>query len=136
MNVDSILISEYATTDPAGRLTVVNCYNRITTETLPAGIGLLCLSLVVHGAPAEAGTRHKGEVKLLNQRREVLGQNPISFEFTFKGRDEMEPGMPLRWIGNFKIMRLVLSEEGPYAFEVYIDGTYHAAASLVLRLKE
>ena len=136
MNVDSILLSEYAKSDEAGRLTVVNCFNRLTTPQAPVGIEILCISLVVHGSPSEAGSQHQGEIRLLNQRREVLNEKPVPFGFRFAGPEGLDPGMPVRWIGSFRILRLVLPEFGPYAFEVYIDGTYHAAASLYVRQQE
>jgi hypothetical protein len=44
--------------------------------------------------------------------------------------------MPLRSTYIHRIFNLQFPEPGAYAFEVFIDGTYHAAAALHLRQSE
>lgn len=135
MNVDSILISEYAkTTD--GRLTVVNTFNRISGPGPQWGVPMLAVSLVIHGHKAEAGTHHEGEIKLLNKDREEINPQPMTFEFQFKEESELDPGMPLRSTQTYTVIGISFPEPGPYAFEVYIDETYHASASLFVQKLE
>jgi len=46
------------------------------------------------------------------------------------------PGMPLRHTMVFNVIQAEFPTDGPYAFELYIDGTYHAAAAFFIALKE
>lgn len=125
MNVDSIQVSEYATRRGGGLLTVVNAFNRIQLPR-PSPLPSLACSLVIHGASAEAGTTHTGEIRLLNEDRESV-LDPANFEWTFSAASDR--GIPLRHVHVHRIVGYQFEKEGPYAFEVYIDGTYHAAAS-------
>ena len=36
----------------------------------------------------------------------------------------------------FNVIQAEFPTDGPYAFELYIDGTYHAAAAFFIALKE
>lgn len=128
MNVDSILISDYANTI-AGKLTVLGVFNRIGPTQVPVQIPQMSVSLVIHGPHSEAGKAHEGEIRLINARREVMANMPCSFRFT---SDNLLAGIPLRQIITQTIFLPVFPEAGPYAFEVYFDGTYHATASFVV----
>ena len=132
MNVDSILISEFASAVD-NCLTVYRTINRIRAKALPARHGMMSVSLILHGHPSESGTEHESELRLLNARREVLASFPNKFAFT---EDEPVPGLPIRQIVIFGLVNLELKEVGPFAFEVHIDGTYHAGAAFVLALME
>ena len=127
MNVDSILIAEHASVDQGGRLTVVNAFNRITGPGPQWGIPVLALSIVIHGHSEEAETRHEGEVRLINDERELIRAMPFEFEFA-----KAVPGIPLRHIAILVTLATTFASPGPYAFEVYIDDTYMAAASWVI----
>ncbi len=129
MNVDSILISEHASTDATGRLTIVNAFNLISGPGPAWGVPVLAISIVIHGHSAEAGTEHKGEIRLIDSERTVLR----SLEFEFGLGAITVPGMPIRFIQTLGILGANFDSPGLYAFEVYIDGTYHAAASLVVQ---
>ena len=129
MNVDSILISEYARSAPDGRLTVVDTFNAIAVTKFPVRVPLIALSVLIHGHSAEAGTSHSGEIRFINHHREEI-RDPIPFEFTFL--DEPTPGIPVRHTLVQRIYGQEFSEPGSYAFEIYIDGTYHAIASLLV----
>ncbi|MFO8175515.1 MAG: hypothetical protein R6T96_14605 [Longimicrobiales bacterium] len=135
MNVDSILISEYATVDNVGRLTVVNVFNKINGPG-PWAIPFFSISMVIHGHEKEAQTHHEGEIILLDSERERVKEDPIPFEFTFPKKSKNTPGMPVRFVVNLMIAGLVFERPGPYAFEVHIDGTYHASASLFIARTE
>lgn len=127
MNVDSILISDYAAT-VGGKLVVVGVFNRIPTNEAPATLAHMSISIVIHGHSAEAGTKHELQIKLLNSRREVL-TDQIRGEFTFPPADQIIPGLPLRHVWLTSMLMPSFPEIGPYAFEVYIDETYHASSS-------
>lgn len=129
MNVDSILLSDFAQVT-AGKLTVVGVFDRVPAEAPPATLLQMAISLVIHGHSAEAGTTHNLEIWLLNQRRERL--NPAAFgqPFKFGPPESVTPGIPLRVVIVQGVLMPTFEELGPYAFEVYIDGTYHTAAAL------
>lgn len=128
MNVDSILISEYATRK-SGLLSVVNVFNTLESPSPPAQCPVMAVSMIIHGHSGEAGTTHEGRVELINEDREVI-QGPNTFEWTFPPEEEMNPGMPLRHSYIWRLHNVSIPEPGPYAFEVYIDDIYYAAASL------
>lgn len=129
MNVDSILLSDYAQA-MFGKLTVVGVFDRVPAEEVPVTLSQMTVSLVIHGHSAEAGTTHELEIWLLNQRRERLNPVPFGQPFTFAGPEHVTPGIPLRVVIVQGILMPTFPEFGPYAFEVYIDGTYHTAAAL------
>ena len=129
MNVDSILISEYASVDSNGRLTVVNVFNKLTGPGPKWGRPFFTISLVIHGHSKEAGTTHEGEIYLLDSERKQGMPEPIPFSFSVPEQKRATPGMPVRHITVMTIMGATLENPGPYAFEVHIDGIYHASAS-------
>jgi hypothetical protein len=129
MNVDSILISDYASMEPSGKLYVSGVFNRIGAHAFPAMHPIMGVSLVIHGHSAEAGTEHEVEVRLLNVNREPIVP-PLKSRFQF-GEDQ-PGGIPLRQITLHRLLGVVFAEPGVYAFEVFIDGVYHASASLLL----
>jgi hypothetical protein len=128
VNVDSILISDYAQIT-AGKLTVVGVFNRIQAKQLPVRLPTLALSMVIHAHHDEAGSSHDGEVKLLNQDRVEIVRRPLHIRFS---EQNLVPGLPLRAVSTTVFLAPQFDEPGAYAFEVYIDGTYHAAASFVV----
>lgn len=130
MNVDSILLSQFAHTQDAA-LTVYQTFNQMEAGDLPAQVPLLAVSLVIHGHRDEGGTRHEVEIRLLDEDRNVQPPTPLRREFEFKPGPP-PPGMPLRHVLVNRIFGLRFEEAGTYAFEVYIDGTYHATTSFYL----
>ena len=128
MNIDSILIAEYASTDRDGRLTVVNAFNQIAGPGPQWVIPVMAISLVIHGHSEEAETEHKGEIRLINDARELVRAAP--FEFAFP--QATVPGLPVKNITTLMTIGQKFPAPGLYAFEVYIDDTYMAAASLVI----
>lgn len=137
MNIDSILVSDYAhVSGKDGKLTVVGAFTTIGSSAFPAMLTQLSLSLVIHGHRDEAEKPHEIEVQLLNHRRELVNLEPIRAEFTLRKPPNIFPGMPIRQVRVVTIFGASFPEPGPYAFEVYIDGTYHAAASLYVHLAD
>lgn len=131
MNVDSILVSEFARHEN-GRLTVVNTFNQVE-GSFPSHIPMIFVSLIVHGHSAEAGTQHDIELRLIDETRATTG-GPFVGTFTFpSGRIE---GMPVRHVMVFRLFALEIPSAGVFAFEVYIDGTYHAAQSFLASSRE
>jgi hypothetical protein len=129
LNIDSILLSDYAAITDGGKLTVIGVFNRIPVTEAPVKIPLLFVSLVIHAHASEAGSSHRVEIAFLNAKREPLRQ-PLVEEFTFAGPGSIRPGIPLRYVTAIGLLLPEFPELGPYAFEVLVDGTYHAAASL------
>ena len=135
MNVDSILISEYASTTESGRLTVVNTFDTVQVTEMPAKVPSFFISVVTEGHRSERGTTHEIHVKLLDsQRNEIGAEQNTAKELVFPDT-EPAPGMFLRHISIFKL-GVQFPAEGPYSFEVHIDGTYHAAANLYVQVVE
>lgn len=128
MNVDSILIAEYASTDRDGRLTVVNAFNQINGPGPQWVVPVMAISLVIHGHSEEASTEHQGEVRLINDTRKTVRSMPFQFAFP----EATVPGLPVKNISTMMHIGANFPAAGLYAFEVYIDGTYMAAASLVI----
>lgn len=135
MNVDSILVSEFARIEPeSSSLTIVGVFNQLVVAEIPVKLPALALSIVIHGHSAEANTSHKIEVRLLNQRRETINPKPIEVSFAFSNAPP--PGLPLRHTAVVKVFGPVFPEYGAYAFEVYIDGTYHAGTVVYIGREE
>jgi hypothetical protein len=134
VNVDSILLSEFAKVEQSGNLTVVSAFNALGGPGPAWGLPLMAISLVIHGHRDEAGTEHRAVIRLINARREQVIPEELSFDFQFREDDgSLEEGMPLRHTAVFMLGGVAFTEPGPYAFEIYIDGTYHAAATLFVR---
>ncbi|MBI4520050.1 MAG: hypothetical protein HY701_04385 [Gemmatimonadetes bacterium] len=130
MNVDSILISDYAAVDPGSKkLTIVGSFNMIAARQFPAQHEQLAVSLVIYAHPKEAGREVGFEVKVLDQQRNELATLPGKFTL---GTGVVVPGLPLRHVVVVKVFGAVFPHPGLYAFEVYLDGTYHAAAVLAV----
>jgi hypothetical protein len=128
MNVDSFLVSLFADISEAGALTVVRTFNHLTATSLPARMPHLSISAVVHAHPSESGTAHHFEIVLLNARREKLATLQQG-EFVLNPVGALAPpGVPLRHMIVVNLLQPEFPEIGPYAFELYIDGTYHAGA--------
>lgn len=125
MNVDSILLSEFATVDPLGRLTVVNSFNRLHGPGPTWMIPMMYLSWVVHAHRDEVGN-HQAEIRLLNARRDQL--LPKVIKAAFEVNPEGGPaGLPIRHSTVAVLGGLVFKAPGPYAFELYIDDTFAGA---------
>jgi hypothetical protein len=126
LNVDSTLLSDYARAEGGGGLTVVNAFNRLRANRFPVEARTLYLSLIVHAAEAEAGSSHNLEVLFLNARREAIGPEiKVSFKLP---PGPAVAGIPLRTALVLSLNGWTFPEAGPYAFEVYIDGTYASSA--------
>lgn len=131
VNIESIILSEYASYVGTTRLTIVGTMNKATVPSVPVRLPPIYMSLVIQAHPDQAGTRHEIEVRLLNQRREQVGQTmKASFDFLV---EPPLPGMPVR---QSQIIPIVaeFAEEGPYAYEVFIDGTYSASANFYVQV--
>lgn len=138
MNIDTILISEYASSDGFGRLTVVNAFNKLFGTGPTWGLPIMYLTMVAHGPRREAGREWDGEVRLLNAKRELVNKKSMPFKVTFAdiAEDEGEQGMPLRAVVHMAFAGLQFPAPGAYAFEVYLDGTYAAATTLYVEQTE
>lgn len=135
MNVDSILLSEFASVDAGAKLSVINVYNRLNLEKVPVKVGGVFLTLVVHGAQAEAGRRYSGEIHVLDRHRQPTHDKPITFQLEFGPAESAIEGMPLRVVAVIRIGSLLFKDFGPHALEVYIDETYAASAYLYINQK-
>ena len=131
MNVDSILISEYATLTPGNQLTVIRAFNSLAAPKFPATHRWLAISLVIHAHRDERGSTHQIEIRVTKpEGTESLHRG----EFTLAD-GEPPPGMPLRHTYIHQQLGFVFEAEGAYAFEVYVDDTYHAASTLYIHHK-
>lgn len=128
MNVDSILISEYAHA-PDGKLTVVGVFNKIGPGKLPLQLATMAVTIVVHAHHDEAGTVHQGELRLIDETRKVIKSQPLEIKFAKEG---IVPGIPLRAVVIALLLGPKFETAGAYAFEVYIDDIYSAAAAFVV----
>lgn len=128
MNVDSILLSEYARIIDGSRLLVVGTFNEVTVPSVPVTLPPFYVTLVFEGHRSERGRTFTVEVKVLNARRESILNEPALFEASFLDADP-KPGMNLRH-SQVHGMLLTFPEAGPYAFEVYVDGTYYTGTNL------
>lgn len=126
MNVDAILLSEYATLTDGTILSVMKCFNQVVTSGVPVAMPMMCISMMIHAHHSESGSHHVAVVKLMNARRELIHEFPQEFTLNPRGAAPI-PGVPIRQTLVYTLFQPVFNEAGPYAFEVYIDGTYHAA---------
>lgn len=134
MNVDSILLSHFAHAQD-GALTVYHTFTGTGATQFPAQIPLMALSLIIHGHADEAGTEHEIEIRLLDDDRNLIEPTPLTRPFRFNDMTP-PPGMPLRHTFVQRMQGIAFPKPGTYAFEVYIDGTYHATASFFVAKAE
>jgi len=127
MNVVSILLSEYAKGFEGSRLVIVGTFNQVRAPQIPFTMAMF-LTVVIEAHRDERGSKHLGELFLLNARREEVAQ--VSFEIGFSGNDP-RPGMHLRHT-HLQLVNVTFPEAGPYSYELHIDGTYHAATNLYI----
>lgn len=128
MNVASILLSQFAHVTDAGELTVYRTFRSMAGSSFPARVPLMALSVVIHAHADEAGTEHEMEIRLLDDDRNPIDPTPVTRSFRFQ-EETPPPGMPLRHTRVQRIQGVQFPRVGTYAFEVYIDGTYHGTAS-------
>lgn len=128
MNVDSILISEFAH-QPEGKLTIVGVFNKIGPGKLPLQIPTMAVTIVVHAHHDEAGTVHQCELRLIDEARKVIKSQTLEIKFATEG---IVPGIPLRAVVIAMFLGPKFENAGAFAFEVYIDDIYSAAASFVV----
>ncbi len=130
MNVDAIILSEAAVlTDNDKSLSILRTFNTMRSEGFPAVLPSLTLSLMIHAHPSEHGTTHKVDIKLLNERRELVADIVKDQEFTLAGGEKMPKGIPIRHYLIQGMLQLQFEAPGAYAFEVFIDGTYAAGTA-------
>ena len=127
MNVDVILLCEYARIFDGSRLMIVGTMNGITVPGVPVKLPAIHIAIVVEAHRELKGTSHVCEVRILNARREIVG-SPMKYDFAFHP-ETPPPGMYCR---NTQVIAVSVAfqEEGPHSFELHIDGTYHAATNL------
>ncbi|MDP2957604.1 MAG: hypothetical protein Q8N53_14355 [Longimicrobiales bacterium] len=131
MNVDSILISDYATlTDNDQSLTVVRVFNALSAKDFPATKQWMAISLIVHAHRDERGSEHDLEIRVVHATRKP---DTVIHRGKFRlAQGEPPPGVPLRQIVIHQMVQVAFPDPGAYAFEVYIDGTYHASSVIHL----
>lgn len=133
MNVDAIILSEAAVlTDNDKSLSILRAFNTMMSPGFPATLPFLALSLIIHAHPSEHGTTHKVDIKLLNERRELVADIQKDQEITLAGGEGMPPGIPIRHYLLSRIVNVQFETPGAYAFEVYIDGTYAAGTAFYI----
>jgi Family of unknown function (DUF6941) len=132
VNIDAILLSEYAAlTDGEQSLTIVRVWNAMASMQFPVVMPSMALSMVVHAHPSEAGTDHKLDIVLKNTKREILAKLVEDLTFTLAGGDGKTslPGIPIRHYLVHRMVNVQFGSPGSFAFEVFIDGTYHASTA-------
>ena len=128
MNVDAILLSEAATLSSSLQLSVLNVFNSMGSPGFPATVPIMALSLIVHAHHSEGGKAHKIDIKVLNEKREIVAEVMKGFSFTFSSAPT-QPGIPLRYILVHRMMNVQFTSPGSFAFEVFIDDTYAAGTA-------
>ena len=137
MNVDAIILSEAAVlTDDGKSLSVLRTFNTMKSPGLPATLRSLTLSLMIHAHPSEHGTTHKVDIKLLNERRELVAEVLKDYPFTLAGGEGMPRGIPIRHYIVHGMVNVQFQGPGAYAFEVFIDGTYAAGTAFYIAQAE
>jgi len=131
-----LLISEFATTDAQGHLTVVNVFNRLAGPGPRWGLPVIYLSVIIEAHPQEAGTSHDLEIRLIDSERKTVLPDAFRSKVTFVEPAGALPGMPVRHITTAGIFGARFSKPGPYAFEAYIDGIYSGSATLYVSQTE
>lgn len=129
MNVDAFILADFVEPHVEGKLTIVGTFNRIVAPQVPYVVASMGLGIIIHAHASEAGTKHALEIQLLNGRREEVANIKGHFKFP---DNAPAAGVPLRAVHAINIGGAPLPEFGPYAFELYVDGTYHAATVFVL----
>lgn len=135
MNIDTILISEYASGDNVGRLTVANAFNTLHGPGPKWGLPLMYLTMVAHGPVREAGRTFTGEVRVINAAQETV-VDPVPFEFAFPPAERAAEGMPVRAIVSIAFAGLKFTAPGAYALIVNVEETYAAATTLYVNKVE
>lgn len=133
MNIDSLLVSEFARAEAEGKLTIVGAFHQLSAPGFPVRVPDLYISLIIHGHAGDAGTEHRVEIQLIEARRRVLSEFQVPVTMP---PGPALPGLPLRLAMVVKVDNVVFPTPGPYAFEVLIDGVYHAGTALYASLPE
>ena len=130
MNVDAIILSEAAIlTDDNKSLSILRTLNAMSTPGFPANLPSMALSLIIHAHPSERGSTHKLDIKMLNERREVIVRLVEDYPFTLPSGTGPPVGIPLRFHYVHRMVNVQFENPGAYAFEVYVDGTYVAGTA-------
>jgi hypothetical protein len=130
MNIQAVLLSEYATVHASGHFSVINAFNRLRGPGPRWGVPAMYLTVVIEAHPSQAGTQHEIEIRLIDAHREPILPESFRGAFSFGGEESVLPGLPLRNITNAGLFGIQFVKPGPYAFEILIDGTYSGATTL------
>lgn len=127
MKIDLAFLSDAATVDAAGKLSVLGIFDRIHAQEFPARHGRLCLVLRMETHAADAGDR-TAEIRLVTPGGEDLVR--------LDGKIHVGPtlsDLPSRIPQVLNLDGVVFPEAGAYLFEIRIDGDLLATVPLLLQ---
>src|SRR5688572_12079416 len=97
---------------------------------------MLSISVIIHAHASESQTVHRFDLVLVSAKQGQIAK-VVEGDFTLNPTGALiDAGMPIRHVLVFNVMQAVFPTDGPYAFELFIDGTYYAAAAFFVGLRE
>jgi hypothetical protein len=127
MKVSLALLADAANVSREGKLNILGVFDRIHAKSFPVVHAQMKLVIRLEASPAEIGSKHNVEIKLLSENGEaVLG---------IKGQVELRgapPGHPLRMDQVVSMNNVRFKTPGHYEFAILIDNDQKATVPLVV----
>ena len=126
MNVDLALVCDYALIDQYGKLSVMGIFEHIWVQHFPVVHPRLHLVMRLKGRRTEIG-EHKVGIRLVDEDdKEIInGDGTVTFSEPPAGVLDIEAGTVL-------VFDVPFEREGPYRFEIAVDGIDLAAVGLTV----
>ena len=128
MDVDTIMLADFASQSESQKLNVMGVFNRIMAKQFPARHPEMFIVTKISASNAEANTVRKLTIKILDE--DATG------EFLNYSRDikvEARPGgMRFEMNGILKVADVVFPKAGTYQISVLVDGDEKATLPLYL----
>ena len=126
MDVDTVLLADYASTGEQGKLNVMGVFNRIFVKKFPARHPVMYVITKVSASMAEVNMTRKLSVKLMDE-----DSHNTLIDFT---RDvtvqQQPPGQRFELNGILRINDIILEKPGTYQISVLIDDDEKASLPL------
>jgi hypothetical protein len=126
VNVDLALVCDYALIDQYGKLSVMGIFEHIWVQHFPVVHPRLHLVMRLKGRRTEIG-EHKVGIRLVDEDdKEIInGDGTVNFSEPPAGVLDIEAGTVL-------VFDVPFEHEGPYRFEIAVDGMDMATVALTV----
>ncbi len=130
MELNHLLIADYANVDREGKLNVMGIFNRIYTNTFPAQHPEMRVIISLLATPAEAGRTRHLEVKLIDEDGNGLLEWETDVDIP------QYRGKPIVVNQILKFVGVTFPTPGEYAFNVLVDGDDKGTAPIYVEQRD